>query len=148
MFKLLQKHFRWYWSNECQQAFEALKNRLATAPVLAFPNFSKPFILATDAADTGLGATLSQESDEGIRKLVACASRTLTKSERNYHVTEKEALGIVWALKTFRPYLLGQTIEIYTDHQPLKWLLSTQQPSGRLQRWALQVAEFQPNINY
>ena len=86
------------WSESCQEAFVATADR---APLLVFPNLSKHFRLETDASGEGLGAVLAQEQDDGSVKPIAFASRTLQSHERNYGVTEMEALGVVWAVQQF-----------------------------------------------
>lgn len=96
-----------------------------TATILQYPDFSKSFIVETDASGKGLGAVLEQEYTDGHLHPVAYASRSLLKHERAYAATELEALAIVWALKTFRPYLLGHPTTVYTDHAALKSLLDT-----------------------
>ena len=101
--------------------------------MLIYPNFNLPFALHTDASKDGLGAVLEQESD-GHSHPVAYASRTLSKSETNYSATELEALGVVWALRHFRAYLLGHKCIIYTDHAPLKASLTAKYSSGRRAR--------------
>lgn len=83
-----EKGKRFKWSEACQKAFEQLKGRLISAPVLAYPDPAKPFILDTDASDVGIGAVLSQRRD-GVDHVVAYASRALTKQERNYATTKK-----------------------------------------------------------
>ncbi|GBN77659.1 Retrovirus-related Pol polyprotein from transposon 297 [Araneus ventricosus] len=72
----------------------------------------------------------------------------LIPAERNYSTTEREALAVVWALEKFRGYVESQGIIIASDHQPLKWLMSIKSPSGRLERWALQIQSFNPKIEY
>ena len=75
------------WSEECSISFQELRSRLVAAPTLAFPDFSKTFLLDTDACETGIGAVLSQEHDDGLERVVAYASRTLSKAERKYRIT-------------------------------------------------------------
>ncbi|MCP3663135.1 MAG: DDE-type integrase/transposase/recombinase, partial [Gammaproteobacteria bacterium] len=147
LFKMLKKdQGRFVWSTECQTAFETLRDKLVTPPVLAHPDFTKMFVLTADASVTGLGAILSQKDESGKEKPVAYASRTLTKAERNYAVVELEALGVVWAVAHFRCYLFGRHFEIYTDHSPLKWIMTTTNPSGKLQRWSLALQEYDFSI--
>ncbi|KHJ40560.1 hypothetical protein D918_09398 [Trichuris suis] len=111
LYNLLREDTVFHWTNACQVAFDNLKKLLTTAPFLTPPNFRKPFELMTDASDTGLGAVLEQHG-----RVVAFASRSLTRSERNYSTIEKECLGIVFALKTFHHYLLARSFTIFTDH--------------------------------
>ena len=111
-----------------------LKSKLTNASILAFPDFSKPFILDTDASDNAIGAVLSQIQDDK-EQVIAYASRSLTKSERNYCVTKKELLAIVTFVKYFRHYLYGKQFTIRTDHSSLRWLLKFKNPEGQLARW-------------
>ena len=121
------------WTSAADQAFNDLKNRLCSAPILSLPDFSLPFTIHTDASDFGLGAVLSQRRGEN-EKVIAYASRTLTPAERNYSTTEKECLAIVWTVNYWRPYLLGKAFDIVTDHQSLTWLQGLKEPKGRLAR--------------
>ena len=102
--------------------------------MLAFPNFDSPFLMETDASGIGLGAVLAQKQEDGSVRPLAYASRSLQKHERNYGVTELEALAVVWVVKHFRPYLYGHRCDVYTDHEALKSLLNTPQTSGKLAR--------------
>ena len=132
--KLTEKSKGFVWTSQCQDSFETLKSMLTNTPILAFPDFSEPFILDTDASDGAIGAVLSQIQD-GNEKVIAYASRSLTKSERNYCVTKKELLAIVTFVKYFRHYLYGKKFTIRTDHSSLRWLLKFKNPEGQLARW-------------
>ena len=148
LFALTRKDAAYNWDQPCQQAFDRLKMYLATAPVLAYPDFSVDFQLETDASGMGLGAVLSQtQKDRSIRP-IAFASRTLQASEVNYGITELEALAVVWAVRHFRQYLYGHRCNIITDHEVLKSLLNTPHPSGRLARWGLTLQELDLVITY
>ena len=125
-----------------------MKGLLIQAPLLVFPNFTKPFVLETDASGQGLGAILSQQQESGLVAPIAYASRTLQKHEQNYGVTELEALGVVWAIRHFRLYLYGHACKVYTDHEALKSLLNTPHPSGKLARWDLAIQELDLEILY
>ena len=142
------KNAQFVWTPTCQQAFDKLKQLLTDAPVLAFPNFEQDFILETDASGEGLGAVLAQKHQDGGIRPVAFASRTLQPHEKNYGATELEALGVVWAAKHFRPYLYGHPCDLYTDHEALKSLLNTPQPSGKLARWGMAIQELDLSIHY
>ena len=104
-------------------AFDALKQCLKEAPVLRYPDFGRPFLISTDASNTGIGAVLSQVQEDAEEHPVAYASRTLTSSERNYSVIEKEGLAVVWAVQYFKHYIYGQHITVRTDHKLLHYLL-------------------------
>lgn len=129
------------------KTFEMCKNILTNDPILQYPDFSKPFILTTDASNYALGAILSQ-GRIGSDKPICYASRTLSDSEINYSTIEKELLAIVWATKYFRPYLFGRKFQIVTDHKPLTWLMSLKEPNSKLIRWRLKLEEFDYQIVY
>ena len=125
--RLTEKGRLFTWTTECANAFAELKQRLITAPVLAFPDYTKQFILDTDASQEGIGAVLSQECN-GQEKVIAYASRTLSKAERKYCVTRKELLAVVTFIRHFRPYLVGYTFKLRTDHSSLQWLQNFREP--------------------
>ena len=132
----------------CQQAFDELKRLLVGAPVLAFPDFSLEFILETDASGVGLGAVLAQKHADGTTHPIAYASRTIQPHERNYGITELEALTVVWSVKHFRQYLYGHRCHVFTDHEALKALLNTPHRSGKLACWWLLLQELDLLIHY
>ncbi|CAG4993531.1 unnamed protein product [Colias eurytheme] len=144
---LLRKDVEFNWSQSQTQAFESLKSMLTNAPILQYPDFSKDFILTTDASNYALGAILSQ-GDIGKDLPIAYASRTLNKAEGNYSTTEKELLGILFGVKTFRPYLYGRKFKIVTDHRPLVWLFNCKDSSSKLVRWRLKLEEYDYEIIY
>ena len=139
--RLTERVNNFIWSNECQIAFEDLCQRLAQAPVLAHPDFTKEFILDTDASDFGLGAVLSQKGDDGQEHVIAYGSRLLSKAERQYCVTRKELLSVVTFTRQFRPYLLGRKFVLRTDHGSLTWIQNFREPEGQLARWLEQLQE-------
>lgn len=139
--RILRKDKRWEWEEAQKSAFEKIRERLTTFPVLSCPDFSTPFVLQTDASNVGLGAVLSQTVD-GNERAIAFASRTLTDAERKYSTTELECLAVVWAIKKFRPYLEGYRFTVITDHTSLRWLHNLRNPTGRLARWGLELLEY------
>ncbi|KAG6546714.1 hypothetical protein Mapa_011903 [Marchantia paleacea] len=127
---------------EAAVAFELLKKALVTAPILAKPNWGKPFILYTDASNIAIGCTLSQLDEDSHDHPIAYASRQMVQAERNYSVTEREALAVIFSLKKFRHYLLGGKFTIVTDHKALKYIFNKPNAEGRIARWKLLLAEF------
>ena len=143
--QLTHKRVVFSWSAECESSFQSLKSALTQAPILAYPDLnqnSSPFVLQTDASTFGLVAVLEQDG-----RVIAYASRTLTKCGQNYSVIQKEYLAIVYTLKQFRHYLLGRKFLLLTDHAPLQWL-GSQKMEGMLCRWALSIQEFNFDITY
>lgn len=136
------------WTDKTTQSFLTLKRLLTTAPVLSRPDFSKPFILVTDASKLGLGCVLTQLDADGREHPVIYASRSLKSSELNYAATKLECLAVVWAVKMFRPYLLGEKFTIITDHSALTGLLKTKNPTGILARWIAILSEYEYEIKY
>ncbi|MGH0185230.1 UNVERIFIED_CONTAM: hypothetical protein FKN15_017326 [Acipenser sinensis] len=129
------------WSEECQGAFNTVKQRLCQAPALITPDFTKRFILHTDASDVGLGAVLSQMVG-GVEHPVLYISKKMLPRERNYSVVEKECLAIKWATHSLRYYLLGHSFDLVTDHAPLKWLSTMKDSNARITRWYLALQPF------
>ena len=148
-----------------------LEEQVRTSPsVLAYPDFLKSFVLHTDASGKGLGAVLEQEQADGKNHPIASgkglgavleqeqadgknhpiayASRTLSPHEQWYGITELETLAVVWSLKHFLAYLYGHKCIVYTDHSPVKSLLKTKHPSGKLARWGEVVSEFDLEVKY
>jgi hypothetical protein len=126
-----------------------LKRRLTTEPVLRRPDFNEPFILYTDWSKTTVAACLSQY-DAGAKHdyAVAFASMKLSPAQQNYAASEGECFAVVWAVKLFRPYLQGRPFTIVTDHAALKWLMSTQDFTGKLARWSLKLQEYEFEIEH
>lgn len=143
--RLTSKSTRFGWNAAAEEAFLTLKQRLVQAPVLRFPDFSKPFILSTDASKHAVGAILSQLFD-GEEHPVAYASRQLSGAEQKYGATEQECLAVVWGIRHFRCYLYGRRFSVVTDCRSLKWLMNTRDPSSRLARWNLLLQEYDMEI--
>ncbi len=145
---LLRKANVYKWDGKCQEAFALLKKCLMEAPVLKYPDYSKPFTIHTDASKIGLGAILCQTDEMNKEHVIAYASRTINKHERNYSITELECLAVVWAIQYFKVYIYGRKFLVYTDHKALKWLLDLPEPSGRLARWVIKLQEHDMEIKY
>ncbi|KYO44553.1 hypothetical protein Y1Q_0016703 [Alligator mississippiensis] len=123
------------WKQGCQEAFDTLKAALVKQPILKAPLRDKPFYMATDASDVGLGAVILQEHQE-TRHPMVYLSRKLIPQEQNLSSIEKERLAIVWALNKLKPYLWGQRFTVLSDHAPLQWLQWMQNTNTKLQQWA------------
>ncbi|KAG1136361.1 hypothetical protein G6F37_012077 [Rhizopus arrhizus] len=136
------------WTEAATKSFETLKQLLTTAPVLARPDFNKNFILVTDASKLGLGCVLTQLDDDGKEHPIIFASRGLKPNEVNYAPTKLECLAVVWAVKLFRPYILGKKFMIITDHSALTGLLKTPNPTGIIARWIVTLSEYDFEIKY
>ena len=117
------------------------------AYVLRFPDFEKDFYLSTDASDFAISGVLEQKHGDDFHP-VAFISRNLNVAEKNYSVTEKEALAITWSFETLRVYLYGHKTHVMTDHLPLKGVFKSTSPGGRLTRWSLKLSEFDFDITY
>ena len=136
------------WDSECNRAFEKLKEFLCSTPVLWSPDFTREFVLQTDASDFGVGAVLSQFDDEGTDHPIAYFSRKLLPREQRYSTVEKECLAIKLGTQAFRVYLLGRQFTIQTDHRALQWLDRLKETNGRLTRWSLALQPFQFKVQH
>ena len=130
------------------EAFEALKQAVASPEVLALPRPDLPFSLDTDASDYQLGAALFQVYGDKDRRPIGFWSRTLNPAEQNYSTPEKECLAVIWALQTLRPYLQGTHFVVHSDQSSLRWLMEIEEPSGKLMRWRLRLSEFDFEVKY
>lgn len=128
------------------KAFRTLKAFVASPPILKVPDFSKPFILQTDASDVGIGAILIQEGEDQIPHPIAFASKKLLDREKRYSTIERECLAIVWGIQKFQEFLYGSHFVLETDHQPLQYLNRAQFQNGRLMRWALALQPYRLTI--
>lgn len=145
--KLLRKDSKFLWTDLTDKAFQTLKEKLITPPILQYPNFEKPFILTTDSSSFAIGAVLSQNYT-GNDLPIAYASRILNSAETRYSTTEREMLAIVWAVNHFRPYLYGTKFTIITDHKPLTFLKRMQDPGSRLLNMRLKLEIYDFEIKY
>ena len=146
---LLHKGTPFLWTNECQTAFETLRQAVISAPVLSYPDYSKPFILYTDASDYGIGAAIHQIGDDGKEHPISYAARTLRGSEVNWTTTEKECLAVVWGTLKFRHYLdNGLNFTIYTDHQALVTFKNDNTPNPRRARWRAELSYFDYTLKH
>ena len=146
--QLMRKDTAYYWTDEQQQAFEKLKQRLIEAPILAHPDFDEPFIIMTDASKIGLGAVLSQKNKDNKEVVIRYASRRTNDAEQNYAATNLECLGVVWAVQYFRKYVAGTLFQIITDHSAITSLMKTKDPRGQVARWITILQEYSFEVIY
>ncbi|XP_023190648.1 uncharacterized protein LOC111608786 [Xiphophorus maculatus] len=136
------------WTLECTEAFRKIIQCLTHAPVLAFADPTKPYILHVDASLDGLGAVLNQEHSDGLRP-VAFASRKLSQSERNYPVHQLEFLALKWAVvDKFHDYLYGARFTVRTDNNPLTYVLTTAKLNATGHRWLAALTTYDFDIQY
>src|SRR5512142_488739 len=143
MTRLLQKDVKYKWSEECEQSFQELKNRLVSAPILILPDPKKGFQVYCDASKLGLGCVLMQDG-----KVVAYASRQLRPHEKNYPTHDLELAAVVHALKIWRHYLFGTRTEVYTDHKSLKYIFTQLDLNMRQRRWLELIKDYDMSIHY
>ncbi len=145
LIELTKKNVDFNITDAARLSIDKLKEALTSAPVLTPPDFTRPFIVQTDASNVGLGAVLAQRDKTDKEQVVQYASRTLNSAERGYSTTEKEALALVWALDKFRPYIERAEFTVQTDHNPLSSLQSVRADKfGRMGRWAMQLQSWLP----
>ena len=146
--RLTHKGTPFVWTDTHQRAFDSLRQQLGDAAALAYYDKDAPTQVIADASPVGLGAVLVQEQN-GQRRAVCYASRTLTPVERRYSQTEKEALALVWSCERFHQFLYGMDFELVTDHKPLQTIFSpTSKPSARIERWVLRLQPFTFRVRY
>ncbi|XP_073129591.1 uncharacterized protein [Henckelia pumila] len=142
---LLMKDAPFDFDSNCLHAFEVLRDRLVTAPVLTLPNWDLPFEVMCDVSDSAVGAVLGQRIDK-VFKTIYYARKTLNEAQLNYATTEKELLAVVFPLDKFHSYLVLSKITVYTDHSTIKHLLAKKYAKPRLIRWILLLKEFDLEI--
>ena len=137
------------WTDTAESAFEALKTMCVSTPILAYPNYQLPFILHTDSSTDGLGAVLYQKQD-GKQRVIAYASRSVSKAESNYPAHKLEFLALKWAVcEKFHEYLYGsKPFEVYTDNNPLTYVLTSAKLDACGQRWVAKLANYNFSIKY
>jgi transposase InsO family protein len=144
---LKRKGAKFVWSETQQAAFDQLKQALCQAPVLQMPDFSKDFVLSTDASDVAVSAVLQQRIEGGLAP-IAFYSRLLSPSERRYSTYEKECLAILMGCERCRSYLEHKEFELECDNLSLCWLLKRTKDVGRLGRWVLRLAPFKFRVRH
>jgi hypothetical protein len=133
------------WSKEAEAAFLDLKSRLGSRPILRPPNFTLPFAIAVDASNMAIGAYLFQTVD-GIEHPICYYSKKLDVHQQKYSTVEKEALGLVLAVRTFSVYFGSTLVKVYTDHNPLVFLHKMSNHNQKLLRWSLELQQYSLEI--
>ena len=138
------------WTTSHLESFNKLKDALTSAPVLAYPDYSKPFILETDTSLKGLGAVLTQEDDKGNFRIISYASHTLKPHEcsmRNYSSAKLELLALKWAVcEKFKDYLIGSKFTVLTDNNPLTYVCTSHLGASQI-CWLSDLALFDLRSN-
>ena len=148
LIRLTRKGVPFEWNEECESSFQALKQALISAPIMAYADPARPYRLYTDACDYAIGAILVQTDAEGTERPIHYLSHQLSEVQRRWATIEKEAYAIVYALKKLRPYLYGADFVILTDHKPLRSLFSARIENAKIQRWAVAIKEYAAPIEY
>ena len=136
-----------HWTPECQNIFDRLKLLLMMSPVTAFPDFSLPFCINTDASTMGLGAIVAQSQD-GKECIICCALRLLNQAEKAYPTTKLKCLAIVWVVEKFHPYLMALKFNIYTDHYTLQSLKMMHTGFSLLHHWSTTLEDYDFAVKY
>jgi len=151
LFQLLKKDIPFFWSLECNLSFSELKLKLTVAPILVPPDYSKPFIIRTDASREGLGGVLLQRYEDDVEKPIYFESRSLSNSEENYCITDLEGKAVYHCVKKFKAYIVGSkyiTI-VYTDHKPLVSIFGKREPtSSRHLKWVTELSILNVKVMY
>ncbi|GJT07928.1 putative reverse transcriptase domain-containing protein [Tanacetum coccineum] len=143
MTKLTQKKIKFEWGDKQEAAFQLLKQKLCSAPILALPEGSEDFIAYCDASKKGLGAVLMQRE-----KVISYASRQLKIHEKNYTTHDLELGAVVFALKIWRHYLYGTKCTVFTDHKSLQHILDQKELNMRQRRWLELLSDYDCDIRY
>lgn len=144
---LLKKNSIFNWTDNCQNVFEQLRYHLMSPPILSYPDFSKKFILTTDASNIACGAVLSQNND-GKDLPIAHASKAFSKAEAKKPTIMQEMIAIHWAIDHFKPYLYGLKFTIRTDHRPLVYLFGMKEPTKKLTQMRLDLEDYDFEIEH
>lgn len=147
---LTKKDTPFQWSSQCQTAFDLLKSRFTSGPILAHFDPARETYLETDASDYAMGTILSQTGEDGLLHPVAFDSRKFLPAELNYEIHDKELLAIVWSFKRWRSMLLStvEPVKVLTDHQALTYFMTNKQLTRRQVRWAELLADYNFAITY
>lgn len=142
---LLQNDVEFDFDEACQKAFQLLKDKFVTAPIIRGPNWNHPFEVICDASNFTVGVVLGQRID-GKSYVIFYASKTLNQAQKNYDTTKKEMLAVVYSFEKFRPYLLGSRVIVFTGHTAIKYLLAKKESKPRLIRWVIALTRIRLEV--
>jgi len=147
---LTRKDAEYRWTEEAQKAFDNLKKRVTSSPILVQPDLAKQFEMEVDASGFAIGAVLLQRQDDGKRHPVGYYSATLNAAERNYDIYNLELLAIVKSLRNWRPLLAGSShkIKVFSDHLNLQWWRDPQKISRQVAREVVELADYNIEIHH
>ena len=137
-------HFQ--WTEEAQQQFEKVKKKLASSPVVAFPDFTRPFMVVTDASDVACGAVLIQCNDNGGQSIVASCSHKFSSTERRWSTIEREAFGVVFACRKFNYFIEARHFTIRCDHKSLIYIDEKTYKNAKIKRWQEELSKYDFSI--
>ena len=144
---LLIKETKFEWTEQCEKAFNELKERLTKAPILRFPQFDKEFTLSVDSSDYSIGFVLSQEH-EGKQHPICFGCRALRENELKWHITDKEGLALVEGIQHYKHYLANSKFTVFTDNVSVKYLQKLKDSQGRLDRWGILLQGYNFEIKH
>ena len=147
LYNLVKKETEWNWNKECQEAYQHFVTSITTEPAMRQPDFNHEFIVHSDGSKTAIGGILSQTIN-GITYIIEYASRLLKGAEKNYGISDLEALAVVFLVKKWHRYLYGRHFSIFSDHKSLLSLMSIKDYYGRLGRQAMFLQEYNFTLNY
>ena len=136
------------WTKDCDEAFETLKSKLSSDPVLHFPNLQEQCVVEVDASNFAVGGILTQKGEDGNLHPVAYFSTALQESQKNWSATTKEAFALIAAIRHWYVYLSGKHFILKSDHNPLTFLRKQKDPRGKFSRWITELEEFDYTIQY
>jgi len=139
---LTKKDLKFAWTDQCQEAFDTLKHDLTTAPMLHYPDMNSEFVLSTDASDIAISYILGQKDHTGKEWVVSYGGRSLCEAKRKWTVSEKECLAVISGIEAYRKYLANSKFTVYTDHKALQWFRQIKNPNNRLERWSMELQEY------
>ena len=130
------------WTSLAAKQFLKVKKKLSSPPVVAFPDWSKAFILITDASDVAVGGVIMQHGDDGTQKIIATCSHKLSSTEQRWSTIERECYGLIYSIRKFKYFLEGRKFFIKTDHKPLVFLDKRDYNNAKIRRWQQELQQY------